>query len=45
MFLGQIEIDDYKKFKERAESLLAPNDKNKDTNPLNLDGTSPKRNN
>lgn len=27
------------------ESLLALNDKKKDTNPLNLDGTDPKRNN
>ncbi|EJB84250.1 hypothetical protein HPHPH9_1033 [Helicobacter pylori Hp H-9] len=26
-------------------SLLAPNDKKKDTNPLNLDRTDPKRNN
>ncbi len=27
------------------ESLLAPNDKRKDANPLNLDETNPKRNN
>ncbi|GAA7118596.1 hypothetical protein HpBGD34_12800 [Helicobacter pylori] len=26
-------------------SLLAPNDKRKDANALNLDGTNPKRNN
>ncbi|WP_187909544.1 hypothetical protein [Helicobacter pylori] len=27
------------------ESFLAPNDKRKDTNPLNLDEINPKRNN
>ncbi|GAA7135482.1 hypothetical protein HpBGD42_12540 [Helicobacter pylori] len=47
MFLGQIKIDGCKKFKEWAimESFLAPNDKRKDANALNLDETNPKRNN
>ncbi|EJC16799.1 hypothetical protein HPHPP74_1621 [Helicobacter pylori Hp P-74] len=27
------------------ESFLTPNDKRKDANPLNLDGTDPKRDN
>ncbi|WP_162981545.1 hypothetical protein [Helicobacter pylori] len=46
MFLGQIEIDGCKKFKNGLiGSLLTPNDKRKETDPLNLDETNPKRNN
>ncbi|WRF16488.1 hypothetical protein KVC15_04555 [Helicobacter pylori] len=46
MALGQIEIDGCKNSRNGLmESFLAPNDKRKDANALNLDETNPKRNN